>query len=348
MAVTLKAVAAAAEVSIATVSNAFNRPEKVNEETRERVLRIAASMGYEGPNPAAMALRLGRTNSYGVLFGEGLTFSFTNPYAVAFLAGTAEVLDDFGASLLVIPARRTTKGEHDIFDLTAVDGLLTTRAGESHPDVQMAYRRGLHVVSTSQTRHGEFVAIDEAAAGLSLSTMVRHLGHRDFLILHQTVTTLPGPHLNSDPALVVQGHLANGLDEIGSRIEGMAAGLAGCRVRFLACGPDDSGSGQRAAGIVTTMTERPTAVLSTSDAMALGFLDGMANVGLEPGVDLTVTGFDDVGDAGLRGLTTVHQPIEKKARMAARMLIDRNPVHRRVTLPTELRIRSSSGEPCLR
>ena len=64
--VNMRSVAAAAGVSVATVSNVLNDPEKVAPETRERVLRVIADLGYVR-NEAARHLRAGRSLSVGFI-----------------------------------------------------------------------------------------------------------------------------------------------------------------------------------------------------------------------------------------------------------------------------------------
>ena len=58
---TLKSLAQELGVSIATMSNAYNRPDQLSEALRERILRDAAALGYNGPSAAASSLRTGRT-----------------------------------------------------------------------------------------------------------------------------------------------------------------------------------------------------------------------------------------------------------------------------------------------
>ena len=67
--------------------------------------------------------------------------------------------------------------------------------------------------------------------------------------------------------------------------------------------------------------------------------------GLEPGRDISVTGFDDLPAAQAAGLTTVRQPIREKGRLMGRMLLDPSLTERRIVLPTELVARSSTGPP---
>src|SRR4051812_50025069 len=57
--VTLATVAEALGVSSMTVSNAYNRPEKLSPELRERILAKAEELGYAGPNALARSLRRG-------------------------------------------------------------------------------------------------------------------------------------------------------------------------------------------------------------------------------------------------------------------------------------------------
>src|SRR4051812_50179264 len=72
-----------------TVSNAYNRPEKLTPELRERVLAKADELGYAGPNVLARSLRRGRTGGLGGILGEALTYAFEDPPSVGWLRGLA-------------------------------------------------------------------------------------------------------------------------------------------------------------------------------------------------------------------------------------------------------------------
>jgi len=80
-----------------------------------------------------------------------------------------------------------------------------------------------------------------------------------------------------------------------------------------------------------------------SDVLALGTWDAAQERGLTPGRDLSITGFDDIPDAGFLGITTVHQPITEKGRMIGRLAMDPAYPTRQITLPIELIVRSSTG-----
>jgi DNA-binding LacI/PurR family transcriptional regulator len=92
---------------------------------------------------------------------------------------------------------------------------------------------------------------------------------------------------------------------------------------------------------------RPTAILASTDQLALGVLEAAAELGLRVPDDLSVAGFDDVPAAGPAGLTTIRQPLVAKGEAAARLLaeLQAGGAPRRVMLPVELVLRGSTGPP---
>ena len=98
---TVRDVARAAGVSIAVVSYAFNRPDRVASATRERVLAAAAALGYPGPHPAARALRLGRHGAVALVGLSSVEALLADPAAVLVARGLARVCDRAGLALLL-------------------------------------------------------------------------------------------------------------------------------------------------------------------------------------------------------------------------------------------------------
>ena len=101
--VTVKTIAEAVGVSPSTVSNAYNRPDQLSAELRERILAVAAELGYAGPDAAARMLRSGRAEAVGVLLTERLSYAFSDPYAIGFLTAVTEVLEQSQTSLVLMP-----------------------------------------------------------------------------------------------------------------------------------------------------------------------------------------------------------------------------------------------------
>src|SRR5215218_7264315 len=100
---TLATVAQALGVSRMTVSNAFNRPDQLSPELRERVLAKAAELGYGGPDPGARALSRGRTGSVGVILDAPLTVAFSDPAAVQVMHGVATVCEERELGMTLVP-----------------------------------------------------------------------------------------------------------------------------------------------------------------------------------------------------------------------------------------------------
>ena len=110
---TVKTLAQLLGVSPSTVSNAYNRPDQLSEALRTRILAKAAEIGYAGPDAAARTLRSGRAGAVGVLLTERLSYAFSDPFAVGFLTGLSEVLENRGISILLLPLTMTD-GEPEI------------------------------------------------------------------------------------------------------------------------------------------------------------------------------------------------------------------------------------------
>src|ERR1051326_4933404 len=86
---TLATIAEALGVSRMTVSNAFNRPDQLSPELRERVLATARELGYSGPNPVARTLSRGEAGAVGLVLDFPLTHALTDPATIELLHGVA-------------------------------------------------------------------------------------------------------------------------------------------------------------------------------------------------------------------------------------------------------------------
>src|SRR5918994_3374325 len=110
---TLASLAAELNVSRTTISNAYNRPDQLSAELRDRVLAAAKEMGYPGPDPVARSLRTRRAGAVGLMITEPLTYSFRDPAALNFVAGLAESCEEVGQGLLLVavsPDRSVMEG----------------------------------------------------------------------------------------------------------------------------------------------------------------------------------------------------------------------------------------------
>src|SRR5918997_4450294 len=129
---TLAQVAELAGVSVMTASYTYNRPERVSDLARSKVLAAAARLGYPGPDPSARSLRRGSTRTLGVVMGEHLSYAFDDPQAVSFLAGIANVCAEQGYGMTILPI---TGAEDDTARISAaaVDGFIVWTTSDDDP-----------------------------------------------------------------------------------------------------------------------------------------------------------------------------------------------------------------------
>jgi LacI family transcriptional regulator len=109
--------------------------------------------------------------------------------------------------------------------------------------------------------------------------------------------------------------------------------------------------GREAIKSLVAAPEPPTAVFAGNDVLALGIIDGAAEMDVSVPGDLTVVGFDDISEASWHrfSLTTVRCNLPRMARSAAEMLLSRlaepGQPPRRLVLPTEVVLRGSHSAP---
>jgi DNA-binding LacI/PurR family transcriptional regulator len=352
---TLKDVAAAAGVSRTTVSNAYNRPGKLSAAVRERVLAAARELGYPGPDPVARGLRTGRVGALGVLLAEALTFAFDDPAAVLLLSGVAEVgqLADVGLSLLPAPPERPTGAATATQAVmrSAVDGFLVYHLPDDHPSVPALLARRLPtvVVDGPDLEGIPFVGVDDRGGARQAAEHLLALGHRRIGVLVDRIAAdaYRGPvdHARLGTAGFRAGHLrlAGYADAL------RAAGLAWQAVPVQECGVPDRASGHAGASALLDRAPELTAILATTDLLARGAIQAARERDLPVPEALSVVGFDDLPDTARAGLTTVHQPLADKGRIAARLLLraldGAATPDSHVELPTRLVVRGSTAPP---
>src|SRR5919106_952008 len=163
--VTLAQVAELAGVSVMTASYTYNRPDRVSDQARAKVLAAAARLGYAGPDPSARSLRRGSTLTLGVVLGEHLSYAFDDPGAVSFLAGIADVCADRGYGMTILPI---TGAADDVPRITgaAVDGFIVWTTSDDDPALAAvrAVKRPAVVHGGPAVRGVGLVGIDKRAA----------------------------------------------------------------------------------------------------------------------------------------------------------------------------------------
>ena len=185
---TLASLAAELKVSRTTISNAYNRPDQLSADLRERVSTRPSGSGYAGPDPVARSLRTRKAGAVGLMITEPLNYSFSDPAALDFVAGLAESCEDAGQGLLLVavgPNRTVTDGSAAVL-AAGVDGFVVYSVSDDDPYLQVVLQRHLPVVVVDQPKDVpgiSRVCIDDRAAMAELAKYVVGLGHRDIGLL---------------------------------------------------------------------------------------------------------------------------------------------------------------------
>jgi DNA-binding LacI/PurR family transcriptional regulator len=344
---TLASLAAELGVSRTTVSNAYNRPDQLSPALRRRVLDTARRLGYPGPDPVARSLRTRKAGAVGLLLTEALSYAFRDPVAVQFLEGLALACEDNGSGLLLVPVSPDAEDVGAVAR-AGVDGFVVYSMPDDDEHFGAVLERPVPVVVCDQPTAVpdiDRVGIDDHAAMKGMAHHLSELGHRDVGVLCMRLST----ERNDGFAALERQTTA--------RYEVQRRRLAGLRDGFAEAGVDWStvpvveryehseAAGVSAAEQLLAAYPHVTAVVCTSDILALGALRAVRASGREVPADVTVTGFDGVPAAERAQLTTIRQPTLDKGRAAGELLLDRGDRQRSRTLllPTDLLVRGTSG-----
>jgi DNA-binding LacI/PurR family transcriptional regulator len=345
---TLASLAAELGVSRTTVSNAYNRPDQLSPELRKRVLDTARRLGYPGPDPVARSLRTRKAGAVGLLLTENLSYAFRDPGAVGFLEGLALACEDAGHGLLLIPANP----EHE--DVAAVhragvDGFVVYSVPDDDPHLAAVLERPVPVVICDQPwiENVDWVGPDDGRAIKVMADHLISLGHRRI-----GVSCMRLARSRNDGPASVQRQANASFHVQKARLTALAeafseAGVDWANVPVVERFDHTTACGASAAGQLLEMDPEITAIVCTSDILALGAMTEARNRGLRVPEDLTVTGFDGIVEAERAGLTTVRQPVLEKGRAAGRLLLETSEPGRprEVRLETQLVTGSSSAPP---
>ena len=332
--VSMKDVAALAGVSVGTVSNTLNSPERVSEKSRERVQAAIDKLGWVR-NESARQLRAGASHLIGMV-----VLDISNPFFTDVVTGAEDAMAETGYSVHVAnsgqwPEREATHLER--FEQARVAGVLFAPVGELLDRVLRLRSLGIPVVLVDRAADATeacSVAVDDIAGGRLAAEHLLEMGHR-------RIAFLGGPRE---------------LSQVESRRRGAEYAVGQHARAVLIEIPTsalDLGSGSAAARTIVAMEPgtRPTAVFAANDLLAIGLLQGLVQEGLRVPDDIAIVGYDDIAFAAAAAvpLSSVRQPRAEIGAQAARLLLaeiaanGREHVHSAIRFTPELVVRASSS-----
>jgi LacI family transcriptional regulator len=322
-------VAARAAVSISTVSHVINGTRPIAPETLARVRVAIAELNYQGST---------RFQASG--FQRAIGFVASNAsyaYFAEVVQGVESAARELGYALLLCDSHDDPEIERQsVATLLAhrVDGVLLSPTNDWTRSALPVLRRGklpfVLVDRTSDVKCDQVVTENTSPA----QTLVEHLAEAG----HQRIAMLTGLPRLSTTAERLEGYLrALERHEIPRDLD------------LIVSGRSDSRGGRRGVRKLLQLADPPTAIFCSNDAMTVGALLALRDMGRRVPEDIAVVAFDDFewADAFTPAITTAAQPAYTIGTMAVRMLQQRisDPVAppRISRLPTEIMHRTSCG-----
>ena len=302
---TIYDVAKRAGVSIATVSRFLNTPDKVNSDTRERVLAAIDALDFI-PKAEARARAMQLTRRIGVI-----TPFFTAPSFIQRLRGIAEALSPENYELVIytVDSSNHLQGYLSSLPLTGnLDGLIILSLPVGDIEVRRLIDHGLPAVLIEYP-HPKLncVEIDDVEGGYMATTYLLKKGHRRIAFLGDTDL----PEYSIHP--------------VNLRLSGSRRAIKEARIKlpdtFVRLAPYTQGQTRQVAKELLNLPDPPTAIFAATDFQALGVLKAARQLEIKVPEQLAVIGFDDLDMAEYADLTTISQHLDESGRLAVELLL---------------------------
>jgi LacI family transcriptional regulator len=326
-------VAAHAGVSVGTVSNVLNRPEKVLPETVSRVQASILALGFIR-NDAARQLRAGHSQTIGFIVLQA-----GNPFFNDVARGAEDAARREGLSILIGNSDEDADRERaylDLFEQQRVHGVLVSPAGDISVRLENLRRRGIPVVLVDRSGEGSgvsSVSVDDIAGGRMAVEHLLSLGRRHIAIL--------GAHFE--------------IPQVAERLAGASQAVdrvPGAMLEVVEVDELDALAGRSACDelIARRPQDRPDGIFAVNDLVALGLLQALVMTEeVRIPDDIAVIGYDDIDFAAsaVVPLSSIRQPSRLIGRRAIELLLkqaaDPTVLPQQVVFQPELVVRSSTA-----
>lgn len=330
--VSVKDVALRAGVSVGTVSNVMNHPEKVSAESIARVQSAIDDLGFIR-NDAARQLREGRSTTIGLV-----VLDVRNPFFTDVARGAEARAAAAGLSVLLANSDESVEREAtylDLFEQQRVHGVLISPLGDITSRLATLRRRGIPAVLVDRAAADasfSSVSVDDVAGGRMAAEHLIAIGR-------SRLSYLGGP-----PEL----------RQAADRLEGArqaAAAHPGVTLEVVELGALSVLAGRAAGAVIAARAERPDAIFAANDLVAMGVLQTLMMQGSDITVpdDVALIGYDDIdfASSAVVPLSSIRQPSALIGQTAVDILLeeaaDPTITPRHVQFQPELVVRASTA-----
>ena len=306
--VSLKDIAAACGVSIATVSKALNNHNDISEETKEHIRTVASELGYY-PNSAAKALKTNRSYNIGMLFVDDARSGLTHDFFANILDSFKRRAESMGYDITFINASKTCPSRMSYLAharYRGFDGICIACVNFYDPEVIELVRSDIPVVTIDHVFNNRTVILSDNVGGMrDLVRYVYSRGHRKIAYIHGLESSVTRGRVSS---------FFKTADELGLQIPDEYMMEAPYRNTDVAAARTEE---------LLNLKDPPTCILYPDDFSAFGGINAIKERGLSIPDDISVAGYDGIRIARHiePQLTTIRQDTETMGRQAAEELI---------------------------
>lgn len=301
--ITIKDVAKAANVSVATISRTLNNDKNVSEKTRKHVFEVIEALGYT-PNVLGRNLRVSKTNRILTLIPD-----LSNAFYSEVIRGIDDFAEKYGYMTMISTTRGTLELEEkyiaQLFNKN-FDGIILTSSEQTAEDLSNNAKKA-PIVMCCEYKYGtdiSAVLVDNRKAEYDAVTTLIEKGHRKIALVTNAIS-----------------YSAN--ERTKGYIDALQDHNIPVREEYIIYGGYRYHDGLEAASRLLHMQERPTAILSISDILGIAINNYIVSLGMTPGVDIDVFGFDNTtfSNVSTPPINSISQPAYEIGRTAMEILL---------------------------
>lgn len=331
--VTMDDIAAKAGVSKMTVSRVINNHPFVSKKTADNINRVMKELDYH-PNLIAQSLSSQKAMTIGVIIPK-TTQLFLDNYIAQVLSGITDIAQQKNYRILLMPFDpNDVTGNYYISLVKSrlIDGIILLKTKIDDPFIDDLAEFGFPFILVNNKRIDKKVSFIDSENVKGAKQAVNYLyskGHKKIAFI------------------------AGSMDETNAkdRFIGYKEALKSLGLPFhqnyVVYGEFCKDKAYKEVGKLLELKNRPTAIFSSDDYMAIGAIEKIKNAGLSVPNDIAIVGFDDIeiGSFTQPSLTTIQQPMYQIGKQSFENLLllmnNKKKAPIRIMLKTELIIRDS-------
>lgn len=305
----MKEIAAACHVSIATVSKALNDHKDIGADTKAYIRQVAREMGYL-PNAQARALKTNRTHNIGVLFVDEARSGLTHDYFASVLDWFKRTVEEKGYDITFINSNPIGRNNLTILEhckYRGFDGVVAACVNFNDPQVYELIQSDIPVVTIDHLFNNRIAVMSDNVKGMQdLLTYIYAQGHRKIAYIHGADSSVTQKRLSS---------FYRTAEKLGIEVPDSYVREAAYR--------STEASGEATEKLLD-LPEPPTCIIYPDDFACFGGMNVIRSRGMKIPEDISVAGYDGIliGRHIEPQLTTIWQNTKEIGSMAAMKLID--------------------------